>query len=192
MVSAETMILYYATIPSGMRNVESGAQKAAPAKAAPAAAAKPQETKKEEKPAPAPAAPKKEEEELDLFGSDDENDAEYEAELKRRVEEAKAAKAAAGGKEKEKVIAKSSLLIDVKPWDDETPMDKLEAAVREITMEGLLWGTSKLVAVGYGIKKLQISAVVVDDLCSVDELEEKIVGIEDYVQSMDVAAFNKI
>ena len=38
------------------------------------------------------------------------------------------------------VIAKSSLLIDVKPWDDETDMKELEKCVRTIEMDGLLWG----------------------------------------------------
>jgi translation elongation factor EF-1beta len=31
-------------------------------------------------------------------------------------------------------------LLDVKPWDDETDMAKLEAAVRNVKMDGLLWG----------------------------------------------------
>ena len=35
---------------------------------------------------------------------------------------------------------KSSVLLDVKPWDDETDMVKLEEAVRHIKLEGLLWG----------------------------------------------------
>ena len=35
-------------------------------------------------------------------------------------------------------------------------MAKLEESVRSIEADGLLWGASKLVAVGYGIKKLQI------------------------------------
>lgn len=38
---------------------------------------------------------------------------------------------------------KSSVLMDVKPWDDETDMKKLEEAVRSIQMEGLLWGACK-------------------------------------------------
>ena len=41
------------------------------------------------------------------------------------------------------VIAKSSLGIDVKPWDDETDMKKLEECVRSIAMDGLLWGQCK-------------------------------------------------
>ena len=41
------------------------------------------------------------------------------------------------------VIAKSSLGLDVKPWDDETDMKKLEECVRSITMDGLLWGQCK-------------------------------------------------
>ena len=80
----------------------------------------------------------------------------------------------------------------MQPWDDETDMVKLEEAVRAIQADGLLWGASKLVPVGYGIKKLQISCVVEDDKVGTDFLEENITGIEDYVQSMDVAAFNKI
>lgn len=35
---------------------------------------------------------------------------------------------------------KSSVLMDIKPWDDETDMKKLEEAVRGVHMEGLLWG----------------------------------------------------
>ena len=32
------------------------------------------------------------------------------------------------------------MLLDVKPWDDETDMAKLEQCVRAIHMDGLLWG----------------------------------------------------
>jgi len=58
----------------------------------------------------------------------------------------------------------------------------------------LFWGffAAKLVPVGYGIKKLQIQCVVEDDKVGTDMLEERITAFEDYVQSMDVAAFNKI
>jgi len=84
------------------------------------------------------------------------------------------------------------LVLDVKPWDDETDMKQIEDHVRSITMDGLNWGSSKLVPVGYGIKKLQISAVIEDDKVSVDSLEEQITAKDDLVQSMDVAAFNKI
>ncbi len=33
--------------------------------------------------------------------------------------------------------------MDVKPWDDETDMVKLEEAVRSVEMEGLHWGACK-------------------------------------------------
>lgn len=36
------------------------------------------------------------------------------------------------------------VILDVKPWDDETDMKALEAGVKAITLEGLTWGTSKL------------------------------------------------
>lgn len=66
-------------------------------------------------------------------------------------------------------------------WDDETDMAKLEECVRTVQMDGLLWGASKLVPVGYGIKKLQINCVVEDDKVGTDILEEEITKFEDYV-----------
>ena len=80
------------------------------------------------------------------------------------------------------------MTLEVKPWDDETDMDALEKSVRSIEQPGLVWGSSKFVAVGYGIKKLQITLVIEDELVSLDELQEKITEFEDYVQSTDVAA----
>ena len=71
-------------------------------------------------------------------------------------------------------------------------MGELERLVRSIEKDGLLWGASKLVPLAYGIKKLQISCVVEDDKVSTDDLEEEIVKFEDFVQSMDIAAFNKV
>lgn len=71
-------------------------------------------------------------------------------------------------------------------------MKLMEEAVRVISTDGLLWGASKLVPLAYGIHKLQISCVVEDDKVSVDWLQENIEAIEDYVQSVDIAAFNKV
>ncbi|KAL1022030.1 hypothetical protein UPYG_G00021340 [Umbra pygmaea] len=135
----------------------------------------------------AAADSKDDDDDLDLFGSDEEEDAEAE-----KLKEERIAAYAAKKSKKPALIAKSSILLDVKPWDDETDMAKLEECVRSISMDGLLWGQSKLVPVGYGIKKLQIGCVVEDDKVGTDQLEEQITAFEDYVQSMDVAAFNKI
>ena len=93
---------------------------------------------------------------------------------------------------KPKVIAKTSVLFDVKPWDDETDMEAMKASVKSIEMDGLLWGATKLVPVGYGINKLQIMCTVEDEKVSIEELSEKMADFEDYVQSVDVAAMNKI
>lgn len=71
-------------------------------------------------------------------------------------------------------------------------MVALEAAVRGIEKDGLVWGTSKLVPIGFGINKLQISLVVEDDKISLDELQEEISEFEDYVQSSDIASMQKL
>ncbi|XP_062188227.1 elongation factor 1-delta 1-like [Phragmites australis] len=122
---------------------------------------------------------------VDLFGE--------ETEEEKKAAEERAATVKASGKKKES--GKSSVLLDVKPWDDETDMAKLEEAVRSVKMEGLFWGASKLVPVGYGIKKLQIMMTIVDDLVSVDTLIEDHLceaPVNEYVQSCDIVAFNKI
>merc|ERR1712176_910643 len=123
--------------------------------------------------------------------ADEEEDEEAERIKAERIAAYNARKSAKEEK-KGKVIAKSNIILDIKPWDDETPLDKLEECVRSVTMDGLLWGTGKFVAVGYGIKKLQITCVVEDDKVSTDDLEDQITGFDDYVQSMDIVAFNKI
>ncbi|KAF9955436.1 Translation elongation factor 1 beta [Mortierella alpina] len=138
--------------------------------------------------APAAAAAEEDDEDVDLFGSDDEEvDEEAEKLKQQRLAEYAAKKA-----NKPKTIAKSMCTLDVKPWDDETDMVELEKLVRAIEMDGLLWGQSKLVPIGYGIKKLQINCVIEDELVSLDVLEEKILDNSDHIQSMDMAAMQKI
>ncbi|BGP72105.1 Elongation factor 1-beta [Rhodotorula toruloides] len=135
--------------------------------------------------AAAPAAAE-DEDDIDLFGSDDEEvDPEAEALKQKRLAEYAAKKA-----NKPKTIAKSLVTLDVKPWDDETDMAQLEANVRAIEKPGLVWGLSKLVPIGYGIKKLQMSLVVEDELVSLDELQDQIA--EDEEHSSDVAAMQKL
>jgi len=140
--------------------------------------------------APTKKAEDEDDDDFDMFGSDEEEEEETEEEKKIREERLAAYHAKKATKTA--VIAKSSLLLDVKPWDDETDMVKLEECVRTIKCDGLVWGQSKLVAVGYGIKKLQICAVIEDDKVSTDWLDEEITKFDDHVQSMDIAKFNKI
>ncbi|MEQ2218867.1 Elongation factor 1-beta, partial [Xenoophorus captivus] len=128
------------------------------------------------------------EDDIDLFASDDEEESTEAA----RIREQRLAEYVTKKSKKPALVAKSSILLDVKPWDDDTDMAKLEECVRSVAMEGLLWGQSKLVPVGYGIKKLQIGCVVEDDKVGTDLLEGAITAFEEYVQSVDVAAFNKI
>jgi elongation factor 1-beta len=71
-------------------------------------------------------------------------------------------------------------------------MKALEASVRSIEKDGLVWGGGKLVAVGFGIKKLQINVVIEDDKVGLDDLQQEIEEFEDYVQSTDIAAMQKL
>merc|ERR1712200_200686 len=94
------------------------------------------------KAAPAPA--EEEDDDVDLFGSSDEE----ESEEKKRITEERLKAYHEKKSKKPTVIAKTSVLLDVKPWEDEK--------------------------------------------VSVEELTEKIEEFEDFVQSCDVNAMNKI
>ncbi|KAJ2053186.1 hypothetical protein GGH13_008394, partial [Coemansia sp. S155-1] len=134
------------------------------------------------------AAEEEDDDDVDLFGSDDEEDEEAEKVKAQRLAEYQAKKAA-----KPAVIAKSMLALDVKPWEAETDLDELERLIRTIQMDGLIWNQeSKRPTIAYGVKKLVMAAVVEDAKVSVDEIVEMIEGFDEYTQSVDIVAFNKL
>merc|ERR1712090_113095 len=82
---------------------------------------------------------------VDLFGSEDEE----ESEEKKRITEERLKAYHEKKSKKPALIAKTSVLFDVKPWDDETDHAKMLEATKSIEMDGLVWGASKLVPIGY-------------------------------------------
>lgn len=139
-------------------------------------------------PKPAAVSEKKEkveaDDELDLFGEQTEEE--------KAALEAKKVKDAEKKKEKKVVIAKSSILMDIKPWDDTIDLAALAKKLKGTARDGLIWGDSKLVPVAFGVKKLQQLIVIEDDKVSSDDIEDIIMGFEDEVQSIDIVAWNKI
>uniref|UniRef100_A0A914VF40 Translation elongation factor EF1B beta/delta subunit guanine nucleotide exchange domain-containing protein n=1 Tax=Plectus sambesii TaxID=2011161 RepID=A0A914VF40_9BILA len=87
---------------------------------------------------------------------------------------------------------KKSVILDVKPWDDETDLVEMEKLVRSVEMDGLAWGgPGQLVPLAFGIQKLQIACIIDGDKVSVDDLIETITEqFEDHVQSVELVAIN--
>ncbi|CAH0487618.1 unnamed protein product [Peronospora farinosa] len=146
------------------------------------------------KEAPKKAAPvskkvEEDDDDDDLFGDDDDEDDEAAKALAaKRAEAAKSAK-----KEKKKPVERSQVVIEVKPWEAETDLEELAAKIKALPVNGLTWGEGhKLVPVAFGIKKLLVQCVIIDDLVLLDDITEAIEGFEDYVQSVDVASMNKL
>ena len=142
-------------------------------------------------------APKKEEKKVETKKADDDDfdpfaEDEMDEEEKAQMERMKA-KAAAAGKVTKAVIAKSLIIWEVKPWGEETDLDELAKMILDIKIDGLDWKTEyKKEPVAYGVFKLVIGAVVEDEKVSTDDIEEKMIAFEDHVQSVDIAAFNKL
>lgn len=60
-----------------------------------------------------------------------------------RVREERLAAYAEKKSKKAGPIAKSSVLLDCKPWDDETDLKVMEKHIRQISMDGLTWGAGE-------------------------------------------------
>lgn len=85
------------------------------------------------------------------------------------------------------------ILFEVKPYDSETNLDELAQKIIAIEQDGLFWKTEyKKAPIAYGVEKLIIGCVIEDAKVGADDLQEKIEAFEDEVQSVDIAAFNKI
>jgi len=176
----------------------SAAKSSAPAKGSPKKEASPKKvaSPKKEAASASAAAPKPTEDEID-FGdeddpfADDNDDAEAAEALKEKMRKHKEDLASG----KVKPTQRSLIVLEVKPFDEETDLQALALQIKQLTHPGIQnWGQEhKFVDVAYGIQKLVLSAVVFDDLVGVDELSEMIEeGNEDKIQSIDVAAMSKV
>jgi len=159
---------------------------AAPAKDAGKKGGKKEEPKKE---APKKEAAKKaDDDDFDPFADEDDG-GETLAEQQARFD----AIAAAAKKNAKKVVNKSLIVWDVKPWGEDTDLDEMARLILSIKQEGLDWKTEyKKEPVAYGVFKVQIGATITDDLVSTDEIQEKIEAFEDHVQSVDIVTFQKL
>eukprot|EP01087_Luapelamoeba_hula_P007197 TRINITY_DN1748_c0_g1_i1.p1 TRINITY_DN1748_c0_g1~~TRINITY_DN1748_c0_g1_i1.p1 ORF type:complete len:237 (+),score=75.99 TRINITY_DN1748_c0_g1_i1:107-712(+) len=198
------ILLYYATIAGFGDAADSHlrAAVAAPAKAGgeqkkAEEVKKPEPKKEEAAPKKEEAAPKKEEAKKEEPAADDDDEFDMFGEIteeEKQAEEArkKAMADAHSAKQSNLPIAKSNVILNVKVWDDTIDLNKVEELVRAIEMDGLQWGPSKKEPVAFGIFMLQISCVIEDDKVSTEDLEEKITSNDEYVQSVDIAAFTKV
>jgi translation elongation factor EF-1beta len=81
----------------------------------------------------------------------------------------------------------------VKPWEADTDLEMVWNKIKEYQQEGLAWGqTFKLEPVAFGIKKLILTASIVDSMVLMDDITDNIEAIEEYVQSVQVVSMNKI
>ena len=88
----------------------------------------------------------------------------------------------------------SLVMLEVKPMDDTIDLDVLaKKIIADITQDGLFWKTEfKKEPVAFGIFKLIIGFSLEDDKVSVDDVVERIEALDEFVQSVEIAVFNKI
>jgi len=159
---------------------EKPAAKAPEKAASPKASASPKGADKKKEAAPA-------DDDCDLFGEVTEEEKAALDKKKADEEAAKKAKAA-----KPAIIAKSNIVIDIKPFEDTTDLEGVMTKLRAIERDGLLWGAHRLTEIAYGIKKLTVMIVIEDEKISGDDLEDMVMQFEDEVQSMDIQSWVKV
>ncbi|CAH2058659.1 unnamed protein product [Thlaspi arvense] len=91
---------------------------------------------------------------------DDDNDHDVDLEEKKAADEDRAASLTANT---EKEVSWGSIVMVIVPQYGEIDMKKLEEDIRCIQMEGVIWGASKLVPLGYGVESLRIVASCPED-----------------------------
>ena len=114
---------------------------------------------------------------------------------KKEAPKKEAPKKEGGKPAKPELIPKSLVLLDIKIWEpDNFDYDALAQKIIAIKLNGLMWKTEyKLADLCFGVKKIVIGCVVEDDKVGVDDLTDKIAEeFSEEVQSVDIAAFNKI
>eukprot|EP01102_Stenamoeba_stenopodia_P014076 TRINITY_DN4647_c0_g2_i2.p1 TRINITY_DN4647_c0_g2~~TRINITY_DN4647_c0_g2_i2.p1 ORF type:complete len:265 (-),score=72.28 TRINITY_DN4647_c0_g2_i2:409-1203(-) len=118
-------------------------------------------------------------EDIDLFASDDDDCLIFESHPRRH----------------QKASEKCTMLMVVfyvSPLEADTDMNELERHVRSVVSEGLLeWKDSKLIPIAYGLRKLQIAALIVNEISIIEDIEEKILENEEMAQSVDVVSFTE-
>ena len=154
--------------------------------APPAASSEPAATSKEVKASSGGG----DEDDFDVFGDDDEEKddepkesrADMLARLKKEAEERTALKEA-----KQRTL----VAIEIKPWDVEQDLLALwKKITTDINQPGLKWGENCTLAdVAFGIKKIQCTFVMGVSNSS-DDVVDKILEMEDEVQSCEVTSMN--
>lgn len=104
---------------------------------------------------------------------------------KAKTEEKKSTKPA--------VIAKSSVVFDVKGYEVGYDFEKLAVRIRkEVNMDGLVWmNKHEVKPIAFGMNKLQMTMLIEDEKVQTDDVFELIEAWEDDVQSTDVVSFSK-
>lgn len=85
----------------------------------------------------------------------------------------------------------SAVVLDVKPWEEDTDMKELEAAVRAISLETLEWKASELVPIVGKLCALRILCHFTDDMFAVEEDLKMAIESVETVSSVEIFAWNR-
>lgn len=123
---------------------------------------------------------------FDPFAEDEDAEAAA-AELKKKQAEKK------GKKHPRKDQAKSILEFDVKGYEMDQDWNAMATNIRSLTLEGVTWMDShEIVPIAFGMKKLRMKCIIVDDLTCTDDIFDAITEkFEDDIQSIDTESLNK-
>ena len=83
---------------------------------------------------------------------------------------------------------KSMIKIDVVPWSKDSDMDAVLTAVKNIAMDGILWGTHEFVPGNNGMILLKINCELDLIKVSEDEILEKLNDLIDFVMAAEISS----
>lgn len=90
------------------------------------------------------------------------------------------------------VSSLSQVLFSIRPWHHEQEMVELIALVLGIQMEGVLWGATTTENVGYGVRELLVTAVLDENLVSIDNVLAELVALDEFISQVSIRLWNKV
>jgi len=84
----------------------------------------------------------------------------------------------------------SQVLFSITPWESE--QEDIVSKILDIKFDTLLWGAYTYEDVGYGIRKLLITASLDEKQTAVRNILESITELDDYVSNVEIMLWNRV
>lgn len=82
------------------------------------------------------------------------------------------------------------IVLAIRPWSHEQDMDVMTTRITGMSTDGITWGATHVVDIGYGVRELHIAIVCDTSITSIDSLLEELLSMEDLISQVSITLWN--